>query len=70
MHLKLIDEDNPLRSPPEQYMGASPSLISQINGYNWSQLLLVYLRTETLRNISKQPPEFHLFWVNSLSSPA
>ena len=48
-------------------MGVPPSFISLVNDYNWSQLCLVYLRTGTLRNTSKQLPK--LFQGNSLSSP-
>ena len=51
-------------------MGASPSFISQVNGYNWSQLWLVCLRTGILRNIPKQLLKLPMFQGGSLSSLA
>ena len=44
---------------------ASPSFLSWVKGYNWSQLCSVYLRMETLRKIPKQLPKVHLFRGNS-----
>lgn len=49
---------------------ASSSFISWAKGYTWSQLWLVYLRTETLRTTPKELPKLHLFQGNSKSSPA
>lgn len=47
-------------------MGASPTLISQVNDYSWSHLWLVYLGT--WGNIPKQLPKLPLFQGNYLAS--
>ena len=73
----LLDTDSLIVPPPNRHsllllhVGASPSFISYVNGYdNRSQLWLVYLRMGTLRNIPKQLPKLLLFQGHPLSSLA